>query len=179
MKRVLIGGVGNVLLGDDGVGPYVVHHLESEYEFGPEVEIVDLGTPALDLIYKISGLDALILIDSVKNDEAPGTITLYRKEDLTRHAPAMRLDPHSPALTESLFAADMLGSSPADVLLVGVTGESYDPGCALSPDVSKSVERVLRAIVEELDGLGIQVRQKSHHSDPGIWWEGTTASAIA
>jgi len=56
--RILIGGIGNVLLGDDAVGPYAVRLLESEYSFGDNVEIADLGTPALDLTHRIVGLGA-------------------------------------------------------------------------------------------------------------------------
>src|SRR5271165_3465619 len=55
VKRALIGGIGNVLLGDDGVGPYVVRLLESQYSFGNNVELADLGTPALDLTHQIVG----------------------------------------------------------------------------------------------------------------------------
>jgi len=65
MKKVLIGGIGNVLLGDDGVGPYGARLLAARYEFDDGVEVADLGTPALDLIDQISGKDAVILIDSI------------------------------------------------------------------------------------------------------------------
>ena len=78
MKNVLIGGIGNILLGDDGVGPYVVRFLESHYEFEERVQLVDLGTPSLDLLNRISGKDAVILIDCVDTEAAPGTVLLYR-----------------------------------------------------------------------------------------------------
>ena len=98
VRKVLIGGIGNVLLGDDGVGPYVVRILESMYDFEADVEIIDLGTPALDLTHQIVGLKALILVDSVASDDPAGTLALFTKEDILRDTPAERLDPHSPAL---------------------------------------------------------------------------------
>src|SRR5215471_15748369 len=82
VKKVLIGGIGSVLLGDDGVGPYVVRLLEANYCFDESVTVVDLGTPGLDLVAHLSGVDAVVLVDSVKNDAAPGSITLYRREDI-------------------------------------------------------------------------------------------------
>jgi hydrogenase maturation protease len=92
--RILIAGIGNVLLGDDAVGPYVVHLLESAYTFGASVEIADLGTPALDLTHRIAGLDAVILVDCMAPcDHPPGTILLFRTEDILRVQPAQRLDP--------------------------------------------------------------------------------------
>ena len=48
LVRVL--GLGNVLMGDDALGPWVVHHLVSTYDFPPEVAVVDVGTPGLDLV---------------------------------------------------------------------------------------------------------------------------------
>ena len=123
MRKALIGGIGNVLLGDDGVGPYVVRILESMYDFEAGVEIIDLGTPALDLTHQIVGLNALILVDSVASDDAAGTLALYSKEDILRDTPAERLDPHSPALAECLMTAEMLGAMPQNVLLVGIAGK--------------------------------------------------------
>ena len=122
MKRVLIAGIGNILLGDDGVGPYVLRLLEVSYSFDEGVVLEDLGTPALDFIDHIAGLDALIVIDSVDNGKPAGTITLYRNDDLKRNAPAVRMDTHSPAITESLLAAEVFfGVSPREILLVGVS----------------------------------------------------------
>jgi len=170
MKRVLIGGVGNVLLGDDGVGPYVVRMLEALYSFGEGVSIADLGTPALDLTHQIVGLHALILVDSVASDETPGAIVLYRKEDILRVMPAERLDPHSPALSECLMTADMLGASPEHVLLVGIVGSCYDPGQPLSEAVRQSVAKSIEAILTELKRLGFGFEKKILPNEPEIWW---------
>jgi hydrogenase maturation protease len=172
VKTALIGGIGNVLLGDDGVGPYTVRVLESRYTFN-EVEIADLGTPALDLTHRIVGLDTLILVDSVASDNPPGTVLLYRKSDITRSQPPQRLDPHSPALSECLMTAEMLGSSPENVLLVGIVGEYYEPGRPLSRAVYPSVEKVIQVILQELKRLGFHARKKPYPDDPGIWWGGT------
>ena len=109
VSNVAIIGIGNILLGDDGVGPYVVRTLEASYEFDPNVQVLDVGTPALDFIDNLVGMDAVILIDSVENDRPAGTITLYRKEDILRHGISVRMDPHSPALGESLLTADLMG----------------------------------------------------------------------
>ncbi len=72
-------------LGDDGVGPYVAGMLEAGYRFDESVTVADLGTPGLDLVAHLSGIYAIILIDSVSNGAAPGTVTLYRKEDIMRN----------------------------------------------------------------------------------------------
>jgi hydrogenase maturation protease len=112
VKTALVGGIGNVLLGDDGVGPYIARLLDALYTFGENVEIVDLGTPSLDLTQRISGMDTVILMDSVAEEDAAGKIRLYRKSKILAEAASQRLDPHSPALSESLMASELLGSSP-------------------------------------------------------------------
>lgn len=170
VRTALIGGVGNVLLGDDGVGPFVLRQLESRFEFSEDVELIDLGTPALDLTHQIVGLRSLILIDSVASDDPPGTVLLYRKDDILRIAPAERLDPHSPALSECLMTADMLGSSPEHVLLVGIVGERYEPGMPLSESVKNAIECAIVEILNELQTLGYSFRVKTSPDAPAIWW---------
>ena len=170
MRTALIGGIGNVLLGDDGVGPFVLRMIESQYCFGEDIELVDLGTPSLDLTHQIVGLRALILVDSVASDDPPGTVVLYRKEDILRIIPTERLDPHSPALSECLMTAEMLGASPEHVLLVGIVGAQYEPGQGLSPEVRESVAKAIAEIVQELQRLGYFCQAKRFPDAPGIWW---------
>ncbi|HEX4783335.1 MAG TPA: hydrogenase maturation protease [Candidatus Sulfotelmatobacter sp.] len=179
MNRALIGGIGNVLLGDDGVGPYVLRILESRYDFGDNVALADLGTPALDLTHQIVGLHALILVDSVASDEPAGTLLLYKKEDILLETPAQRLDPHSPALSECLMTADMLGAMPEHVLLVGIAGKRYEPGQSMSPGVCESVGAALDAIVQELRRLGYDVQKKPSPNEPSIWWSNRQDAELA
>ena len=170
MKRVLIAGIGNVLLGDDGVGPYVLHQLESSVSFDAGVTLEDLGTPALDFIDHIAGLDALIVIDSVDNGKLPGTITLYRKADLLRCRSSIRMDTHSPAITESITAAEIFfGASPAEILLVGISAETYDAGCSLSERVQAAVAPAICQVLTELDRLGVCFQRKAN-PDTRVWW---------
>jgi len=179
MKRILIAGVGNILLGDDGIGPYVVRKLAANYVFEEGVELEDLGTPALDFIDHIAGLDALIVVDAVKNGEAPGTIVLYGKAELLRHSPTLRMDPHSPALIESLMAADLFGQSPENVILVGIAGESYSPTCAISPAVAAAVDAAIRRILQLLDSLDVGFFRRFEEADPSIWWAEVGAADLA
>lgn len=177
-KRVLIGGIGNVLLGDDAVGPYVVRLLESQYSFADNVEITDLGTPALDLTHRIAGLQGVILVDCVAStDHPPGTVLLCHKSDILRVQPAQRLDPHSPAVSECLMTADMLGESPDHLILVGIVGESFEPGSPLSPAVERAAKNVISSILHELACLGIAYETRQSISSPRIWWSDRSAPA--
>jgi hydrogenase maturation protease len=174
MKKILIGGIGNILLGDDGVGPYVARLLEAHFDFEDGVEVADLGTPALDLIDKLTAKDAVILIDSVTTEctEADaGAVVLYRKADIMRHRPAVRMDPHSPALVDALLSAELFGVAPADVLLVGIAGASYEAGCSLSKPVKASLEEAIAEVLNELDYLGVGYQWRKPPAELDIWWE--------
>jgi hydrogenase maturation protease len=97
---------------DDGLGPYCVHQLMAHYDFPPDVEVADLGTPGLDLALHLSGADRVLIIDALRGDQ-PGTIAAY---DVTAGGPGRlgaRLEPHSPALDESILIARLSGASSA------------------------------------------------------------------
>ena len=177
LKKLLIGGIGNVLLGDDGVGPYIARLLAAHYEFEDGVEVADLGTPALDLIDQLTANDAVILIDSVNIEGDPGTVELFRKSDIMRQSPAVRMDPHSPALVDAMLSAEMFGVAPAEVLLVGIRGESFEPGCDLSQPVKASLGEAIAQVLIELDRLHVQHRLRQQPEDLGIWWARISAEA--
>ena len=180
MKKVIIGGVGNVLLGDDGIGPYVVHLLEQHYQFESPVTVYDLGTPGLDLVAHLSGIDALILIDSVKNGEPAGTISLYRRDDILRHGPApVRMDPHSPSLSESLLIADFAGEGPRDVLLIGISADDFEPGTLLSAPVKNAGAKAIDEILKEIRRLGLTYRMKAECEPVPAWWEPVASPILA
>jgi hydrogenase maturation protease len=120
--------------------------------------------------------DAVILIDSVAPDQVeanagPGKVLLYRKADIMRHSPGVRMDPHSPALVDALLSAEMFGVAPADVLLVGIKAETFDVGCNLSQPVKASLEMAIEEVLRELDRLSVKYQTRQQPSELGIWWE--------
>jgi len=171
VKSILIGGMGNVLLGDDALGPYIVHLLATQYAFGPDVQLEDLGTPALDLTHRISGQHAVILIDCISTQDHPaGTVLVYDKADLLSAIPAQRLDPHSPAVSECLLAAEMLGVCAENVLLVGGVGKCFEPGEPLSEAVQGAVDKIIGAVLGELWRLGVTAQRKTSSAVSERWW---------
>jgi hydrogenase maturation protease len=176
MKKIRICGVGSVLLGDDAVGPYTARWMAANYEFGENVEVEDLGTPGLDLIAYMTGIDVLILIDSVENREPAGTVTVYDKAAITRQRPAVRLDPHAPCITESIFVAELAGDGPEDVLLIGVTGEQMEVGAPLSDSVRKAIPRTVATVLEHVVRNGGSFRRREIPLDSHIWWEEAASS---
>ena len=167
--RVL--GLGNVLMADDAFGPYVIHELTGAYEFPPNVSLVDVGTPGLDLTPYVMHASKLIVVDTVRSDGPAGSIRLYRKDDILRHAPLPRLGPHDPGLKETLLALDFDGSGPDEVLLVGVIPEHTGAMPGLSPRVRAAVGQAALEVLLELSRLGEIVRPLANPVATVPWWE--------
>ena len=87
IPRILVAGVGNVLLQDDGFGPHAIARLQAEYEIGNDVELLDLGTPGLDFVDYLAGRNVLIILDALSSGGEPGTILSFDRERLRAMSP--------------------------------------------------------------------------------------------
>jgi len=171
IRRIGVLGIGNVLMGDDGIGPYAVKLLEARYEFPENVELQDLGTPGLGITAAFSEYDAIILIDAVSAKAKPGAVELYRRDELVKVPLKPRVSPHDPALVEALLFADFSGNCPQEVLLVGVVPQACELGCSMSDAAHIGMEGAIREVLEELHRLGVEGKLKARPDEPAIWWK--------
>jgi hydrogenase maturation protease len=155
MSRIAIYGIGNILLGDDGVGPAVAQYLDQNFLFPAGVIVEDLGTPSLDLPNYLSGFDCVIFIDAVADDAAPGTIRTYTRDEITAVAPGIRISPHEPSINDALIVLDFAGNAPRDVVLVGIVPKTLEGGVRLSPAVADAVPQAAEVVLGELAVRGI------------------------
>jgi len=176
---VAVIGLGNVLMGDDAFGPWVVQQLLADYEFPGDVAVEDLGTPGLDLTPWVTGLEALVLVDTVRSDAAPGTLRLYRRDELLRHAPQARLSPHDPGVKEALLTAEFAGCGPREVLLVGAVPADTRMGVHLSPELREAIAPAAAAVLRELERLGRPAVRRATSRAPDTWWESAPGAAGA
>jgi hydrogenase maturation protease len=174
--RVL--GLGNVLMSDDGFGPYVARVLEAFYEFPHDVEVIDMGTPGLDLTPYLLNTEAVIFMDTVTSSGAPGETRVYDRAAILRHAPQARTGPHDPALKEALLTVDAAGAGPGIVKLIGVIPAWIATGVTLSPAVSAAVTTVARMVIDELDRMGVRAIPRPVPRTPHIWWERESPPAM-
>jgi len=178
--RVLVLGIGSVLMGDDAVGPTVARRLLAAYSFPPEVEVQDVGTPGPELAWQVGGIDALIVIDAVKGSGPPGALHLYRRPELLAKPPGnWRLSPHDPGLKEAILSADFAGDGPADVLLVGIVPEKVELGSGLSQPVRNGLPRLEAEVLAELTRLGVAAVARAEPETPDLWWEEPPGAASA
>jgi len=152
--NVLVLGIGNLLLQDEGAGVRVVEELEKRYEIPECVELLDGGTSGIELLQYIRGRDALILVDVVRSGEACGTITRYDGDDV----PALfqsKISPHQLGISDLLATARLLDSLPKQIILFGIEPKSMDTGLELSPEIAAQIPGLAECIAQELQNLGI------------------------
>ncbi len=171
IPRILIAGVGNILLQDDGLGPHAVARLQAEYAFGGEVELLDIGTPTLDFVDYLRERDVLILIDALSAGGEPGDILTFDEEHLKQFLPGTRLSAHQPCLNETMHAAEMAGIEFKEALLIGVVGRDFNVTTELGPVIAESLRHVMEMVVEIVRRHGVFAERRAQPLATRSWWE--------
>jgi hydrogenase maturation protease len=156
MTRMLVAGVGNIFLGDDGFGVEVARRL-AEADLPDWVQVADYGISGMHLAYDLAdGYDTAILVDTAQRGDPPGTLTVIDAGQARQQIPAggalagSRLfDAHGMQPDVVLGVLDMLGAGSAQVLVVGCEPASLDYGMELSEPVARAVDEAVR-LVERL-----------------------------
>jgi hydrogenase maturation protease len=157
VKRILVAGIGNVWLGDDGFGGEVVKRLEAR-ELPKGTVVFDFGTGGLDLAYEVMrGYDALVLVDLTRQGGDPGT--LYVMEALEQEVEAgiedgQVLNPHGMDPQTVLRFVKTLGAWPGKVLVVACEPAAVgEMGFGLSEQVERAVDGAVELVVETIGEL--------------------------
>jgi hydrogenase maturation protease len=148
---VLVIGVGNPLMSDDGVGQRLLEALAARLPPLDDVEYLDAGTLGFLLLPRIEQADALLVLDAAQLDAAPGTVRVLDGAMLDEFLRAPRCSVHELGLRDLLDAARLTGGLPLRRALVGVQPLAAGWGDTLSPDVEAAVSgaaRLARAILE-------------------------------
>ncbi len=172
MARVSVIGIGNVLEGDDAIGPTVVRVFEARYAVAEDVSIIDGGTPGLDLTAYMMGLEGLVVVDAIKTRTGgAGDVKVYDKQGILNRGPMVALSPHEPGLRESILHAEFQGVSPPAISLVGVVAGSIEFGCRLTPEVRGAIDGAVEAVRVALAGMGVPAVRRDPPLPPDLWWE--------
>jgi hydrogenase maturation protease len=153
MKRLLVLGVGNLLLTDDGAGVHAVQDLsrEGEWETAP-VDFMDGATFTQDIFYVFQEYERVLVLDCVKGGREPGTVYRFTEENL-RDNKQQRLSLHDIDLLDSLKMAELIGNKP-ELLVLGIEPLSIsDWSMELSEPVKANYPKYLEAIRQEIRAL--------------------------
>jgi hydrogenase maturation protease len=155
--RVLIAGIGNIFLGDDGFGVEVVKRLAA-HEFPSGVRVVDFGIRGLDLAYALQdGYDTTILVDAHPHGQAPGTVSLV-EPDLSKldETPQCVVEAHGMDPLNVLRMASAMNGGLKKILLVGCEPASFggeEGRMGLSETVAAAVDEAVKMVQSVVDKI--------------------------
>jgi hydrogenase maturation protease len=158
--RVVVLGIGNILLSDEGIGVRVVERLEKDYKLPPEVEVIDGGTCGMEMLDQLESLDALIVVDCVRHGQPPATPILMKGDEVPVFF-RTKLSPHQVGLSDVLASLEFEDRAPKYTSIVGLQPASMETGMELTPGVEAKVPELVAMTVAELRDLGLKVEEKA------------------
>lgn len=141
--RTLVLGLGNPLMGDDGLGLALLEALRAGWRCEPAVDLVDGGTWGMNLLPMIEQADRVLLLDAINVGKEPGSLVVLQRDELPRLF-ALKISPHQIDLREVLALAELRGALPTEVTAVGMQPGVIAMRTELSPELVARVPDVLR-----------------------------------
>ena len=146
MKAAVI-GIGNILLGDEGVGVRIIEELK-KLELPEGVEVHDGATSGIAILNFLEGVDRAIIVDAVKGGGEPGTVYRFKIEEALENNEMISL--HDIDFTLAYRVTRDIIDLPEDIVVIGVEPEKIENSLELSEKVSNAIPEVLNKILEEL-----------------------------
>jgi hydrogenase maturation protease len=150
--RILVAGIGNIFLGDDGFGSEVVRNTELP-EDDPNVRVLDYGIRGMHLAYDLlEEWDTLVLVDALPSRGTPGTLHVFQADHDSGSDPP-GLDAHSMDPAAVFASLRALGGEPPYTVVVGCEAGGVEEGMGLTEPVAMAVPRAARAVEEIVAAL--------------------------
>lgn len=162
---LLVLGLGNVLLGDDGLGAAAVARIRDEYEWPEDVRVFDGGTLGLALLPYVEEAETVILVDAIRDDQPAGTFVRLDGDEVAP-AVATRLSPHQVGVADLLDGARWRDRYPSRVVLLGLVPESMELAVGLSTPVRAALDELVDRVVDEAHRLGFRFVRTTAHETP-------------
>ena len=146
-------GLGNPLMGDDGLGLAALERLGAEWIVPPTVELVDGGTWGLNLLHRIEAAGQVLFLDAVHAGREPGALVELDRHEVPRML-GLKLSPHQIDLREVLALAELRGTLPPTLACLGLQPASVELRTGLSPALAGRLDDLVAAAVARLRAWG-------------------------
>lgn len=140
-------GIGNILLGDDGLGVHVVEELVKHSLLPASVRCIDGGTAAFETLYACGDCDHIIVVDAVAAGGKPGTVY---KMDIEKWRGFKGVSLHDTCLLDAVYMSRVFRGSPIGVTVIGMEPGDISPGLGLSHAVKERFEDLVRCVLAEV-----------------------------
>jgi hydrogenase maturation protease len=149
VRDILVLGIGNILLKDEGIGVHVIDKLK-QMSLPDNVEVLDGGTAGLDLVDFIEGYRKLIVIDAVNAGGKPGTLYRLTEENLDIKPKAISSF-HEIDFLDALYMSELVNSRPEEIVVIGVEPKDMSGGLGLSPEIEERIPKIIEVVMKELN----------------------------
>jgi hydrogenase maturation protease len=170
MSGISVIGLGNVFLGDDSFGPLAIENFCCTYEIPANVDVLDLGTPGLDLAPYLYDQQLVLVVDTVHSDIPIGTLSLFHEADFLSHRAKLRITGHDPGLWDALAHLRLAGHAPAELIILGVNPNSCEFAEPMTDEISELASSAAAIIAHLLRDHGISCTLRQPAAKPNLWW---------
>lgn len=152
-RGTIVIGLGNPLMGDDGLGILVLERLRVGWTFRPALELLDGGTWGMNLLPHIERSSRVLILDAIDADAEPGSLVELEKTRIPRFL-AGKLSPHQIDLKEVLALAELRDTLPVEIVAVGLQPLNIEMRQGLSEPVAAGVPRLIARVLQRLRDWG-------------------------
>ena len=142
---IVLLGVGNILLTDEGFGVHVVNQLREDYVFNPPITILDGGTMGMELLTYMRGMTKLLLVDAINGGDAPGTVYEFPYEEMNSYF-TEAISVHEVGMQDILRIRTLQEDPLEDAVVIGVEPENLELGL----DLSETTQVVVKDVKERI-----------------------------
>jgi len=150
-RPVVVLGLGNPLMGDEGIGVHLIERLAASGEQYPSVDFIDAGTGGLSVLHLLDGRRKAIIIDCAFMDEPPGAIRRFTPEDVRSRKVLAHQSLHEADLIRIIEMARQLGQAPEQIVIFGIQPEQVRAGGELSRTLVEKADEYISLILRELE----------------------------
>ncbi len=164
-NKLVIIGIGNLLLMDEGIGVHTINELE-KYDLPRSVEIYDGGTGGFKLIDLMHETKKVIFIDAVETGKAPGTIITFKSKDVHSLRPKKKYSLHDTDLLEVIKMTELL-DNPPEIEIMGIQPKIINYGTTLSKELTDSMSNIINTVLSRIEeacsipGYGFLSKERS------------------
>ncbi|MBI3187617.1 MAG: HyaD/HybD family hydrogenase maturation endopeptidase [Gammaproteobacteria bacterium] len=161
--EVLVLGLGNCLIEDEGVGVAAIEYLMHHYDFPDEVELLDGGTSGMGLLDDLRNREHVIVLDAVRTGHKPGELVVLKDAQVPAFFRS-KVSPHQLALSDVLAVLTLTNEQPGKISVIGVEPVSLKTRVGLSSLVSRQLKPMVEEVILQLSDAGYIVTEKPETS---------------
>ena len=143
-------GVGNLMMKDDGIGPFLISRLKELETFPSDIDLLDEGVGGMRIIHDIEGYDQILIIDAADFGGGPGEYKLCRPEDVETVKQISGRSLHEMDLIKTLELAKLMGGAPEDIMIMAIQPEVVEMGEGISESFLERIDEYIETVISTI-----------------------------